>query len=183
MPPPFPCLVRRSCGFDEGRYTRPNGRPWRLDPERVPAALDRGEGRPAPGYERHDRQSRTPGQGGYERGATVEERTRALDLEGDQGPDALGRRRGHEVRFLASEPREVLLQQVDAAAAEVLAHVLEVLGDLEGAADRVRELDALRRRRVEYVEDHVADRVGRELAVAEQVLEGGVGARRLVHPV
>jgi hypothetical protein len=55
-----------------------------------------------------------------------------------------------------------------------------VLGQLQPAADRVGEPHALGRRRAEDVEHEVADRIGRELAVAEQVVDRLVGRYALI---
>jgi hypothetical protein len=58
-----------------------------------------------------------------------------------------------------------------------------VLDELEPGADAVRELDPVARRRAECVQDELADRIRRELAVPEELVEGAVGDDVLVAPV
>ena len=71
--------------------------------------------------------------------------------------------------IVAAEPDQVLARHVDAAARVVLGDVLQVLDDLQSGADPVRERDPLRRRGAEHVQHQLADRCGRQLAVAEQL--------------
>ena len=68
-------------------------------------------------------------------------------------------RLGHAVAFMSSA------RQVDPAVAEILDHVLAVLDELQSSADVIGGRDALRGRRAHDVQDHLADRVGRQLAV------------------
>jgi hypothetical protein len=138
---------------------------------------------PPTGDEGCDGQPRAPPKRSDERRSLPEQRPPALYLERDQCPHALGGRHRREIRLVAAEACQVLPGQVDASAHQILAHVLEVLRHLEAAADRVGEGHAIRCRGAEDVKDHVADRVGRQGAVAEQVVERGVGAHGLIHSI
>ena len=62
----------------------------------------------------------------------------AGDLEGEQLADLRRRRPGREVGAGDAEPVEVLLRQVDPAAAQVLADVADEVRQLEGLAERLR---------------------------------------------
>lgn len=74
----------------------------------------------------------------------------------------------------------VLGGQVDAVAAEVLGHVLEVLDDLERRAHRVGAADPLGRGRSGDGEDQTADGVRGEFTVGEQIVVGLVPLDELV---
>ena len=91
--------------------------------------------------------------------------------------------RARELLLAHAKAPHVLERQVDAAAGKVLAHVLKVLGQLERAADAVREGDTRGGGDVEHVQHQLSHRVGGKLAVAEQVLEALVAARALVAAV
>src|SRR4051794_15319225 len=82
-----------------------------------------------------------------------------------------------------SEPVEVLQGEVDAPAVAVLRDVLPVLQQLQRGGDLVGgALDGASRRGVdlEHGEDEPADRLGRESAVAEQLVPGPVPRDLLV---
>ena len=66
---------------------------------------------------------------------------------------------------------------------QVLGHVLPVLGQLQRGADGIGQLGPRRGEAAEDVEHDPAHRVGRQAAVAEQVLEGLVTGNGLVLPV
>src|SRR5205807_8286688 len=85
-----------------------------------------------------------------------------------------------EVVGRAAEAIEVLGGDVHAAAPEVLGHVLPMLDQLQAAAHRVGEAQAVRGGRVEDVQHQAPDRVGGELAVGQEVLDGLVRVDLLV---
>ncbi len=58
-----------------------------------------------------------------------------------------------------------------------------MFGELERRADAVRERDRLCRRRVEHVQDELPDRIRRQVAVLQELVERAVLARSLVAPV
>ena len=91
-------------------------------------------------------------------------------------PDRRARRASSSLG--AAEALEVLLRQVDAPAAEVLGHVLAVLGQLQRRADPIRERDPLRLGAAEDAEHDLADGVGRERAVVPQLLPRSRSGRR-----
>ena len=66
---------------------------------------------------------------------------------------------------------QVLGRQVDAAVPEVLGDVLPVLGELQRGAHAVGERDPVGRRGAEHVQHELADRVGGQVAVADQLVE------------
>ena len=65
----------------------------------------------------------------------------------------------------------------------VLGDVLPVLGELQRGADAVGERDPVGRRRAEDVQDELADRVRREVAVVDELVERLVRGLPLVAPV
>src|SRR5581483_12470623 len=81
-----------------------------------------------------------------ERRAAVEERARAIDLEGEQSFVRLAR----ELPWDHTEAVEAVRRQVDASALVVLVHVLPVLEQLQRRADVVGAGDAIRRRDAEH---------------------------------
>ena len=83
----------------------------------------------------------------------------------------------------AAEALEVLQRQVDPVLAQILGHVLAVLGQLQRRADPVGELDTSRRGHAEDPQHELADRVCRERAVALQLGPGAVAAAALIEPV
>ncbi len=108
---------------------------------------------------------------------------RAIGLEGDQRAHPLAGARRGEVRLAHAEAREVLGGHVDAAVREVLGHVLAVLGQLQRRADRVRQRDPALVAHAEDRQHQLADGVGRQRAVAAQLLPAPIGRRALVEPV
>jgi hypothetical protein len=57
---------------------------------------------------------------------------------------------------------------------------LAVLGELQARADGVRGLDPLGRRCAEHVEDELSDRIRRQVAVADEVVERLVAGDSLI---
>lgn len=146
-------------------------RPRRPAEHVVARPLDGVERGPASGDERRDRERRAAAQGAHERKPFVEQRARPVDLERDQRPQPAARRGLREVALVAAEASHVGGRNIDPAAGRILGHVLPVLGELEPAADRIGKAEALGRRRAEDMEHEVADGVGRELAVGEEVVD------------
>ncbi len=85
-----------------------------------------------------------------------------------------------EIRFLDVKALHVLGGQVDAVAAEVLGHVLQVFDDLKCGTDRVGQPDPLGGLGAGDAEDQAADGVGGQLAVGEEVVVGLVAGDELV---
>ena len=83
----------------------------------------------------------------------------------------------------ASAAGEVLGRQVDATVGEVLGYVLAVLDELQRRADLIRERHARGRSLAEHAEHELADGVGRQLAVAAQLLPGLIPVDALVHAI
>ena len=110
------------------------------------------------------------GQGGGQRRARVEQRPDARRLVPHEGSQARRRSFGQEIVDRALEPAEILRRQVDAAPLGVLAHVLQVLDQLQTGADPIGQGDPFRRSGVEDAQDQLPYRVGRQLAVAEELL-------------
>ena len=88
-----------------------------------------------------------------------------------------------EVVVGAAEAGEVVLWQVDATRGEVLADVLQVFDDLQPAADVVGEAGEVGIGDPEDGEHDATDRVGRQPAVVEQLVERGVAVLALVAAV
>jgi hypothetical protein len=83
----------------------------------------------------------------------------------------------------AAEAGEVFRGEVDAIPREVLGHVLPMLCELEGGADRVGEIDPFGGRRPEDVQDEESDRRRRQLTVAAQCFEGRISPHGLIAAV
>ncbi len=84
----------------------------------------------------------------------------------------LGRtgRRG-EVVLGAADVLQARDRQIDPAARVVLGHVLEVLDDLQRGADPLGEPDVVRRGLPQKVKNQAAERVGREPAILQELIE------------
>ena len=122
-------------------------------------------------------------QRGDEVAARVEQQARPVDLERHEPAHvAVGERSG-EVVVGAPELGEVLLGQVHPPGGVVLGDVLEVLDDLEPAADVVGPAQHVVAADAERAEHQTADRVGRQAAVVEQVVEREVADLLLVAAV
>ncbi len=118
-----------------------------------------------------------------ERCALVEHAAGAVDLELHQRPEPWAGRLAAEVFGRDAEAVEVLGGKVDAPGGVILRHVLPVLCELERGANAVGERDPVGSGGSEDVEDELADRVGREVAVPDEVLERPVRGLCLVSPV
>lgn len=116
----------------------------------------------------------------HQGGAFIQEVSGAFRFVRNQCAHLCACVRGGEIGFGDAEALHVLGGQVDAVAAEVLGHVLEVLDDLQCGADRVRAADPLGCGGAGDAEHEPADRVRRQFAVGEEVLVGGVAADDLV---
>ena len=124
-----------------------------------------------------------PGALGLETHQFAQTRGRDVTRPTGGGRSPQGRRRRCQIALAAPERRHVLLRQVHPALGEVLRHVLPVLGQLQRGAHQVGQALTFRRRGAEDTQDDAPDRIGGQLAVAEQVLEGRIPADRLVLPV
>ncbi len=150
----------------------------------VVGTLDRTQRRAAAGDERRDRKGISPGQRPRERRALVEQHSRARHLEGHQRPQ-LRAWPLEAPRSASGTPKraQILGRQIDAPGGVILADVLPVLGQLQRAAHLVRQPHALRRGEAEDPQHELADRVGGQRAVAEQLLERLIAADELVAAV
>ena len=144
----------------DGSGTPSPTRPRRGGQHLVLRSDERIGGRSAAADESGKREARAPAHEPYERRALIEERLCARDLERQQPAERLRHRRRREVVVANAEAVEILLRQVHAAGASILAHVLPVLDQLQRGAHRVRQRDALRGRLPEHVQHELADRVG-----------------------
>ncbi|EST38396.1 hypothetical protein N566_07640 [Streptomycetaceae bacterium MP113-05] len=87
-------------------------------------------------------------------------RSHSWSISARRGAPAGGGGGGREVGLGHTETAHVAGGEVDAVAAQVLGHVLEVLDDLESGAHRVGEAHALGGGRAGDGENQAADRVG-----------------------
>src|ERR1019366_3114730 len=107
----------------------------------------------------------------------------AGDLEGQHLAQRSTRMGLGQLPAAAAEALEILLGQVDTPRGEILGHILTVLAELQAGADRARQGYALGSGRAEPREHQLADGVGRERAVAAQLLPGPVAVDALIHAV
>jgi uncharacterized protein len=118
-----------------------------------------------------------------ERDAACQQPPCARDLEGHQLSERLGPPGSREIAFSDAEAGHVGLGKVDTSSAEVFSDILPVLGQLERGTDTVRKRDPVGGRSAEHAEDELSDRIGREPAVPDEVVERGVAVDTLVDPV
>ena len=156
------------------------GRPRRSAQRVEPAVGDGVEGGLAAGPEAGDRPP-GPAAQGARRGAPPSRMPAGPGhLEGHQGPQGRATPAGRPVSSSAGDPEagQVVGRQVDPAGAGVLGDVLPVFGQLQPGADRRRTSPCCQwRGGAEGGQDQPSDRVGRQAAVVDQVVEGGVGGR------
>src|ERR1039458_9676375 len=144
---------------------------------------DCGQGTAAPCYVPGDGGTCAAAQRGDQRSAGVQEVPSASALKRDQGRHLRRRARGCQIGFGAAVGSEIFLRQVDPARAQVLGHVLPVLDQLQCSAHLVGTGGRGRRGGAEDVQDDPADRVRRQTAVTEQVVERLVARNKRVLPV
>ncbi len=154
----------------------------------VAGALDRVERRAPAGDEGGDGEALTSAQLADQRRPRVEQRARRARprrpaRHAAAAASGAARRRVAICSTAAAEALEILERQVDASGGVVLGDVLAVLGELQRRADRVRQSDPLGRGGAEHAEHDLADRVGRERAVAAQLLPGPIARDALVGAV
>ena len=102
---------------------------------------------------------------------------RARDLERHQVAEAAGRIAAQDLRGRHAKARKVVLRQVDAPAARVLADVAHDVGQLEGDAQVVRVAGRRRDRRSRRSAPTAADDAGDPVAIGEQRVEVRVARR------
>src|SRR6266699_6549569 len=144
---------------------------------------DGGQRRPAAGQVARDRQPGSAAQRADQRRTLVEQARGAVGFEDHQLPHGRARGRRGQVRLRAAVPLQVLTWQVYPPVAQVLGHILPMLGQLQGSADAIGEGDAFRRGDAEEVEYDLANGVRGQLAVLRQVGERPVAGDLLVLPV
>ena len=145
--------------------------------------LDRVECRSAAGNEPRDGEARLAREHGRQRRAGPQKRTGAPGQVADELTRRRVRRGQGQVVLAAPESGQIRRRQVDAAGTQVLADVLQVLDDLQPAADVVRQRQCRRGGDAEHAQHQPTDRVGGVTAVVEQVVERGVAVLPLISAV
>ena len=110
------------------------------------------------GRETGDRHPRASPERRNERLARTQHRSRPLGFECDELTQRRGRRPHHEIPRRAAEAFHVFSGQVDPPAHPVLGDVLEMLDDLESAADLIGARQVFRTGRIENPEHELTDR-------------------------